>query len=427
MPQFFRAALLVLGLSLGLGLSAASSDAADLAIPQATLDDGHGGKVAFKDISLKDCNLTQDEATKLFSGALTREAAAAMFQRMTAGEARIAEADIKTAAGDKLTVKDIVAEKVADGGAQNLTIASTDGVIPDDAGDSTLHFGALQIDRVSLSDLAAALRAGDPARAALRFSHLAWEGGEIAAVDKGTPAGAPGGNRITLHIGPARIDQNFDAQGAPLDAAASLTGLSLKMPPQSRLGAVLNAYGYPEIDADLTIDGVYDPATKTYQLKNYTIDLKKIGRVAISAQFSNLNETAFLGDKDAREKAMLDATLDWARIEVANAGLFDKVVAFASLSQGKTPASVKEDWRAIIAQAPLLFSGAPAIAIVAKELERFVADPKVLTLTVKGKGSPLKMSEFMHIEDPTDFLNRLDVTGSPGPEKPAKPAAGTKL
>ncbi len=33
----------------------------------------------------------------------------------------------------------------------------------------------------------------------------------------------------------------------------------------------------------------------------------------------------------------------------------------------------------------------------------------------------------MHIEDPMDFLNRLDVTGSPGPEKPAKPAAGTKL
>ncbi len=427
MPQFFRAAFLVLGLSFGSGLSAAPSDAADLAIPQATLDTGHGEKVTFKNITLKNCNLTQDEATKLFSGGLSREDAAATFQRMIADEARIGEADLETGAGDRLTVKDIVAEKIADGGAQNLTIASTEGVVPDDAGDSTLHFGTLRIDRVSLADLAGALRAGDPTRAALRFSHLAWDGGELTAVDKGTPAGASGGNHITLHIGPARIDQNFDAQGAPLDAAASLTGLSLKMPPQSRLGAVLNAYGYPEIDADLTVGGVYDPATKTYQLKNYTIDLKKIGRIAISAQISGLNATAFLGDKEAREKAVLDATLDWARIEVADAGLFDKVVAFASLSQGKTPASVKEDWRAIIAQAPLLFSSAPAIAVVAKELEHFVADPRVLTLTIKGKGAPLKMSEFVHIENPTDFLNRLDVTGSPAPEKPAKPAAGTKL
>ncbi len=427
MPPYFRAAFLVLGLSLGSGLPAAPAHAADIAIPQATIDKGKDGKVTFKNVTLKDCNLGQDEATKLFSGALTPEDAAAMVQRMTAGEARIAEVDMETGAGDRLTVKDIVAGKIGGGSAQTLTVASTEGVVPDDAGDSTLHFGSLRIDHVSLVDLAGALRAGDPARAALRFSHLSWDGGDLTAVDKGTPAGAPGGNRIALHIGPARIDQNFDGQGAPLDAAASLTGLSLKMPPESRLGAVLNAYGYPEIDADVTIGGVYDPATKTYQLKNYAIDLKKIGSVAISAQFSGLKETAFVGDKEAREKAMLDATLDWARIEVANAGLFDKVVAFASLSQGKTPASVKDDWRAIIAQAPLLFSGAPAIAIMAKELERFVVDPKVLTLTIKGKGAPLKLSEFVHIEDPTDFLNRLDVTGSPAPAKPAKPAGGTRL
>ncbi|MGO8739476.1 hypothetical protein [Rhodoblastus sp.] len=425
MPQIFRAACLVLGLSLA--WSAVPAAAGDLAIPGATLDAGNGQKVTLKAIALKDCNLTQDEATRLFSGALGREDAGAMLERMTAAEARIGEADLETGAGDRLTVKDIVAEKLAQGGAQTLTIGSTEGSVPDDAGASTLHFGALRIERVSLRDLAAALRADDPALAALHFSHLAWDGGEISAVDKGTPAGAPGGNRIILQIGAARIDQNFDAKGAPLDAAVSVTGLTLKMPPQSRLGAVLNAYGYPEIDGDFTIGGVYDPAAKVYQLRNYAIDLKKIGRVSVSAQFSNLSPTAFLGDKDAREKAMLDATLDWAKVEVSNAGLFDKVVAFASLSQGKTPASVKDDWRAIIAQAPLLFSGAPAIAVVAKELERFVADPKVLTLNIKSKGAPLKMSEFAHIADPTDFLNRLDVSGSPAPSKPAKPAPGARL
>ncbi len=421
MPLSCRAVFLVFGLCLGFGLAAAPAAAADIVIPEATVDWGDGAKIKLKTITLKDCNLTQDEAVKLFSGGLTREDAGAMLARMTAGEAHIAEADMTTGAGDHLTVKDIAAQAIAQGGAENLTIAATEGVIPDDAGDSYLHFGALRINRVALSDLVAALQAGDPALAALRFSHLAWDGGDLSVVDKGTPAGAPGGNRIKLQLGPARIDQNFDAKGAPLDAAASMTGLSLKMPPQSRLGAVLNAYGYPEIDADFAFSGVYDPATKIYQLKNDAIELKKIGRVTLSAQFSGLSETAFLGDREAREKAMLDATLDWARVEVANAGLFDKVVAFASLSQGKTPEAVKADWRAIIAQAPLLFSGAPAIAVVAKELDRFVADPKALTLSVKAKGSPLKMSEFVHIADPTDFLNRLEMTGSPASSKPAKP------
>jgi hypothetical protein len=424
MPQSFRVAFLILGLGLALGLAAAPAAAADIAIPEATIKWGDGDKVTFKSITLKDCNLSQDEATKLFSGAMTREDAGAMLARMTASEARIAEAAMETGEGDRLTIKDVAAQAIAQGGAENLTMASTDGVVPDDAGDSTLHFGALKIDHVALSEFASALRAGDPALAALRFSRLAWDGGDLSVTDKGTPAGAPGGNRIMVHLGTARIDQNFDASGAPRDAAASLTGLSLKMPPQSRLGAVLNAYGYPQIDADFIFSGAYDPATKIYQVKDDSIDLKKIGRVTLSAQFSDLSATAFLGDREARKRAMLDATLDWARVEVANAGLFDKVVAFASLSQGKTPESVKADWRAIIAQAPLLFSGAPAIAVIAKELDRFVADPKALTLSVKGKGSPLKMSEFAHVPDPTDFLNRLEVTGSPAAEKPTKPTPG---
>ena len=119
--------------------------------------------------------------------------------------------------------------------------------------------------------------------------------------------------------------------------------------------------------------------------------------------------------------------LDWVQIDVSNSGLFDKVVAYVSLSQGKTPEAVKTEWRAIVSQAPLLFSGAPAIVAVAHAVDKFITDPKILTLRIQGQGFSLKLDEFAHIDDPSAFLNRLDVTGSPGPSGPSKTVPGTKL
>ena len=77
--------------------------------------------------------------------------------------------------------------------------------------------------------LAVALRAGRSRRTpAFRFTHLAWEGGDLSAVDKGTPAGAPGGNRVQLHAGAGTIDQSFDPDENPLEGAAALTGVDLQ-------------------------------------------------------------------------------------------------------------------------------------------------------------------------------------------------------
>jgi hypothetical protein len=67
------------------------------------------------------------------------------------------------------------------------------------------------------------------------------------------------------------------------------------------------------------------------------------------------------------------------------------------------------------------------IAVAAHAIDKFIGDPKTLTLRIKGKDSPLKIDDFAHIEDLAAFLNRLDVTSSPGPSGPAKPASGTRL
>jgi hypothetical protein len=423
MPFSLRAALVLIAGA----LAVAPAWAEDVAIAEAVLAKGPRSKITFRNITIKDSNLSQAEATSLFTGALSREDLGAMLERMQASRVSIPEAEIQSENGDHFTLHDIVAEAIAHGGAQGLSFASADGVLPDDSGDTTVRLGALRVDHVSMPGLAAALRAGDPGVAAFRFSHLVLESGDLSAVDKGTPAGAPGGNRVQLHAGAATIDQSFDPDGAPLEGAASLTGVSLKMPPKSKGGESLAAFGYPDLSGEFQFAGAYDPAAKVYRLKTYGLDIRNAARISLSAQFSGVPKAFFTGEKDVREKALRDAFLDWAQIDVSNAGLFDKVVAFVSISQRKPPETVKAEWRAIVSQAPLLFSGAPAIAVAAHAVDKFISDPKSLTIRIRGKDSPLKLDDFAHIEDAAAFLNRLEVTSAPGPAGPAKPASGTRL
>jgi hypothetical protein len=422
MPFPARVALVLIA-----GIAAAApARAEDVTIAQAVLAGDSDSKIVFKNITIKDGNLTQTEAASLFGGTLSREDLGALLERMQASRVTIPEAEIQARNGDRFTLHDIVADSIAKGGAQSVTFASAEGVLPDDSGDATLHSGALRIEQISMPGLAAALRSSDAGLAAFRFTHLAWEGGDLSTVDKGTPAGAPGGNRIIVHAGGATVDQNFDGDGAPLDGAAAVTGLSIKMPPQSKGGSTLAAFGYPELSGDFHYAGAFDPAAGTYQMKTYAVDIKNVGRIALSGQFSGVTKTAFVGEKADREKALRKAFLDWAQIDVSNAGLFEKVLAFASLSQRKPPDAVRAEWRAIVSQAPMLFSGAPAIAVAAQAIDKFITDPKTLTLRVKGKDSPLQLGEFAHIEDPAAFLNRLDVTSAPGASSPARPS-GTRL
>lgn len=407
MPSLFRAA------AFGFVLFAAPAFAADIALDQTVLKTGEKGRLTFKSVVLSDCDLTQAEAASLFSGALSREESGAMIERMTARELKIPEAEILTESGQRFTLHDIVAANIAKGGADSVAIGSAEGVLPDDSGDSTLRSGALRLGHVSLPGLASALRAGDIGLAAFRFAQFDWQGGELLMVEKGTAAGAPGGNRIVLRVGAVRIDQTLDADGAPGNVAASLSDLSVKMPPQSRGGLTLAAFGYPEIAADAHFAAAYDAATKTYKLSDYSLDFRKIGRLALSGQASNLDKTALTGEKSARQEALQAATVDWAQIDVTDAGLFEKIVAFVALNRGAPPATIKAEWRAIVAQGPLLLSGAPAAGVTARALDRFIADPKLLSLRFKGRDAPLTVGDLTHIEDPIAFFGRLDVT-SPG-------------
>lgn len=404
---FSRAAVLTLALA----LAAPCARAEDVTIDAATLQGADGGQIAFKTILLRNANISRDDAQKLFSGALDNEARDKMLAGLTADEIAIEQADLHGRAGENFTLKNISAKKIAGGGAQNFDIDATEGVLPNDSGDSLLHLGAAHFEKLFLPRLAEALKANDHNPAGLRFDRMKWEGGEASIVEKQTPAGAPGGNRMILRAGAGSIDQTFGPDGLPLTSEARFDGVSLKLPPSSRAAQALAAFGYGEISGRFAMASAYDPAAQTLALKSYRIDIDKVGRISASGQVSKAAPAAVGVDPEARRQAMMAATLDFAQIDIVNDGAFEKAVAFTALSQRQPAEAVKAQWKAIVAQAPLLFSGASSVTVAAKEVEKFISDPnKGLSLRLTARDTPLTLADIAATDNLPALLSRVNIS-----------------
>ncbi len=427
MPQFrFRA--LALGSAVlvanALGGWPSIAVAGDVAIDNAVWRTGPDAKVTFKHVDLIDTNLTQDEATKLFNGALDKDAAAALAEKFKAARIVIPEAVVAKSDGATFTLHDIAADNIADGSVGHAALGSAEALLPGDSGDSNLHIGAAHWDKVAFDGLADAIRSGEFFERAVRFEHFDGEGIELSVPDKDLPAGAPGGNRILVKLGATHVDQTLDST-TPLSTVAQFKGLSIEMPKASNSAAMLTALGLAKIEGDLQFSGHFEPAASVYTLEKYSINLQNIGAVGLTGRFGNIDKNAFNGDRETRRARMLDATVDQVELRIINSGLFEKTVAFYSLSQGKTPDQIKAEWRAIVDQAPTLFAGVPAARTLAKALDKFIGEPKNLSIVVKGKDGPIKTSEFMHVDEPTAFLNRLDIAASAN--QPGVESAGDEI
>ncbi len=85
LPRSFRAATLALACLAAPGFLAPVW-AGDVTLDETVLKTGENSRITFKSVVLSDCDLTQAEAASLFSGALSREEAGALLERMTARE-----------------------------------------------------------------------------------------------------------------------------------------------------------------------------------------------------------------------------------------------------------------------------------------------------------------------------------------------------
>jgi hypothetical protein len=383
--------------------------AADISLDNVSLPTGGKSKITFKHIDLVDANLTAEEAQKLFSGEMTREAVADQLARLKAARIAITEATSSSEEPGTLVFHDFKAEGVDQGAVAHASLGGLEATAPaETGGEITAKSQQITVDGLRVQRLAEAIKAKEAATATLRIARGAWGGFDLAAPDKDTPAGADGGNLIRVHLNSATIEQTYDGD-TPNKMAFIANGLSVVVPKASQAGAMLTAFGYDKIEATMKFAGAYDASRQSFSLDDYSVSLVKIGSISLSGQFGALDKSAFGGDAKAKAAAVQASQVRALKIKLENSGALEKAVALTALSKRVTPDEVKTQWSAIAAQGPLLAPNVPAVAALSQGLIKFIANGKSLTLSLTARPPAPTMSEMRDLRDPAQISARFDV------------------
>lgn len=368
-------------------------------------------KLTIKHADFIGANITADEARKLLTDA-TREEAAAILGKLEARQIVIPEATVAPNAGaGAVVLRNLLVDGVSKGVAARLSLGSFDGDGTDKAGGRvTLKGGAVAFDKLDAAAMIAAMKGGGSLEGLLKASRMTVSNVEVTAPDKDTPVDAPGGNLIKLGMASLNADQTYEGD-APARTTMTLNGLTIQLPKASKAGAMLAAEGYERIETNWRFGGLYDPAQRVYSLDEFSIDSPGVAALRLRGRFADVDRSAFSGSVETRAAALTGGAIGELELRVANAGVFEKVVAHVGRDQNKTPAQLVAEWKAITgAMLPALAGGDPVGAAAAQAIGRFFDNPKSLTIAVKGKAGPVKVAELFAMSNPLAILQKANVT-----------------
>ncbi len=380
-----------------------------IVLDNVTMQNPGKATATIKQIEFVGTNLTKEEVQKIFTVGTPKADVSALAAKLVASRISIPEVIISDKDG-KLTVSGIQATDVNAGKVGHFGIAGVDGTVPSDNGPVALKSGAIAVDGAGFSGLLSAVQSGDMGSATSHFGHFSWQGLEIAAPDKDTPATAPGGNLVKIKIGSMSGDGTADGD-VPLKTTAAIKDFVIELPPSSQGGQSLAAAGYSALNLGFTFSSTYNPAAKTVAIDDLTFSGLNVGSLGLKLGLGGVDKAVFTGKSEERMMSLMGGSISGLEIRFVDTGVAAKVLDFAAQRQGKTPAALKGEASAMATQfIPVLLGGHPSALKIAEQVSTFINNPKALTVTAKPKSGSLAFMEAMGLMDPKAFLDKIDVT-----------------
>ena len=405
-----RFAALSAGVALFAALCAGAAPAAadDVTIDNLAFKSLDGDSFAIAHVEFTNTNLTKDEVVELLTPDTPTDDDRALAQKLKADKIAIPAIDILGKDGSKIHLTGLTASHVDAGRIEALDLASLEATGTDNGGAVSVRSGALHLDGLDVAQL---LADDDPASAALSPSRLAGmtlNGLDIVAPD---PEDKPG---QTIHIAVASIEVRNEYSGGSIKQAdAKVAGAVIEPSPGSDAGKSLASLGYSKLELAMTIGAKYQADAKTFALENFTIDGVQMGSVGLKAELTDVSPQLFGTDSAGRMQALFDAGVASIEIKLVNGGMFEKALAYYAKQQGLAPDKLRAQWSAAVGQAaPVMLGGSPAGLALAAEAQKFVADPKTLTIGATVKSGALKASDFIAVSDPSEIVGKLDISAA---------------
>jgi hypothetical protein len=388
------------------------------AAPAAADDDVTIDNLAFKSldgdsfviahVAFINTNLSKEDVVKLLTPDTPVDDERALAQELTADKIAIPSIDILGKDGSKIHLSNLTISHVDAGRIEALDLASIEATETDKGGAVTVKSGTMHLEDLDVAQLLSDGDADNAKSTPSRLGGMTLIGLDIVAPDPGEPAGQ------SIHVAVGSIEVHNQYAGDSIKQGdAKIAGIVIEPSAGSDAAKTLASLGYSKVELATTFAAKYQADAKSFALDNLTFDGVQMGSVGLKANFTDVSPQLFGADSAGRMQALFDAGVASIEIKLVNGGMFEKALAFAAKQQGLSPDKLRAQWSAMVGQtAPVLLGGSPASLALAAEAQKFVADPKNLTISAKAKSGALKASDFMTIGDPTEFAGKLDISAA---------------
>jgi hypothetical protein len=365
-----------------------------------------GGSAVIKHVEFTGTNLSRDEVASLFSATLPMDEARQLMAKLKASKIAIPEMLINFKDGNAI-VHNLEASNVDSGKVGVLSVAAINiSSLGKDSPPVTVATRPFTIENADLSGAVGASKLSP-----FKFSKLSWGGLEASFPDKDTPADATGGNIV--HIKIASANANSDFQGDLFSKGIfQLKGMTIEVPKASKAGKTLALFGYDKMEYNMDSSSAYDPGNKTLA-STFTINGAAIGALAFKADLGSIDTSAFLGDSTQRLMSLMNGDIGNVEMRLTDGGLFDKTLAYFAAQQHQKPEDVKRVWTMAANQMiAALFAGSPEAEQLSGALGQFIATPKNLTVSARGKTGAIAIKDLQELKTLPAILGKIDFSAT---------------
>ena len=231
---------------------------------------------------------------------------------------------------------------------------------------------------------------------------------DVVAPDPGTrrarPFTSPSG-RSTVHN---------DYAGDSLEAGPrKVAEIVIEPSPDSESGKSLASLGYSKIELAMTVGVKYQAEAKTFAIDDFTINGVAMGAIGLKAEFTDVAPQLFGADNAGRIQAALEAGVARSRSSSSTVACSRRRSPIPPSSKASRRTSCARNGRRWSGRRrAVMFGGTPASLALAAEAQKFIAEPKNLTIVVKAKSGALKAGDFMAFSDPVEFAGKLDISAA---------------
>lgn len=369
--------------------------------------------VSIKSIVVKGSNLSREEFERIYHPDTSKNDRLALIRKLQVASLSVPEVVVsKTGGKDPGTIvfRGYQLTNYDQGKFARFVMAGIDGkFIPKaDEGEVTIKAGALNIEDADVSKVIDAAIKDQLADSSTKIGKIDFRDFEVRFPENS--AGAP--LYHTVKIGSVTGAATYAGE-LPTKSVGEVKGVVFVPAPNSGAAAAMGQFGYNQVDMGVRGEGTYNPATKGYDLTDFTINGINAGVLTLKGLFGNIGPEAFNGAQMARIGALMGGDVSNISLRYADNGLFDKALGFFAKMNNKDPMAVRQEWAGMIAGIlPMMTGGDPGALKIAGAVSDFIKAPKSLTISLKGKGGPVRFADLQQISDPAALLQKIEVEAS---------------